>query len=119
MKTLIAITLSLSLAAMPLQAQSTNAPPVEPKCTLCELMVVMGCVALAGTLVIYVYSTNGKCCANHKLVLLEDHNDGNWIPVATNIVNVCTNKMAVFSTIINQADPICRFRVQDMGVVTE
>lgn len=111
MKTTLTALLCLALAIMPVQAETvTNAPPKFP--WLCAL--VLGALA-AGGYIIFTVATANQCAGKHKLVLESDHYDANWIPIATNIVQVSTNKIEVFRQLMT--DEMCRYRVQDCGVV--
>lgn len=87
------------MGCLPASAQ-TNSVPAEPKAGICDAALVIGCLALAGTFVIWAMngSRRGCCVGPARLVLWSDEYNGLWIPIATNdIGQVChTNKFDVF-----------------------
>lgn len=113
MKTLSMLLLSAALFAQPIVSQAqTNSTP-RPQGWECLLLVG---IAMAGGayIVISCYHNNaGMCDAWHKLILEQDNYDGMWIPIATNIVFVRTNKTEVFRSLMK--DDAHRYRVIDAG----
>lgn len=122
MKLLLTLALSLCLACQCLSQTPTNPTPNPGKGTndvlgiVCGL-VLCGCV-VAGCYVVYIYVTSNQCAAHHKLVLERSHLDGNWVPIATNITLVTTNKIEVFRERMTGDEFTC-YRVLDLGRVQQ
>lgn len=120
MKTKLVVSLLLCISLLAAQAQ-TNLPAKPPssddvkeelykaaKGGLCEAVLVIGCLAVAGTFVVWAMNrssrANQTCCVGPcTLVLEEDSFNNIWIPIATNrIEEVChTNKFEVFRQVMD------------------
>lgn len=88
-------------AAAPAQVEPIPVQPVPAQnAYLCDAMLVIGITAAATYFVIWAMNgTKKNCCIGPaELVLLQDHYDGVWVPVATNVIPVLctTNKFDVF-----------------------
>jgi hypothetical protein len=95
----------LCISILAAQAQAIP-PPVkppsdDPKMGLCEAALVLSCLAIGVTFVVWAMNkSDGRdCCIGPCTLILErDNYSGMWTPVATNYIDkVChTNKFEVF-----------------------
>lgn len=107
MKTITSIILAISLVAMSVQAQSTNAQPIQPKSALCYGFCLF-CLVAGGVAIVYVYTTTPGPGSTVTVVLDESTDGrGSWHPVATNTVTLVAGEpmIEVFRKTIDKRDP--------------
>lgn len=116
MKKMIAILLAGLIVALPTHAQPPKTEP-QPK-SLFGAVVLLACVAAAGAVVIYVYTTSDTYAGNRTLVLdrapLDTYGvytESDWQPVKTNTIYVRTKKTELFRDVLRDPGYIYRVRV--------